>query len=315
MKVLSRHVRYGFARKAGTCEKGGTKVKNGASAFTLIELLVVIAIIAILAAMLLPVLAQAKIRAQGISCVNNMQQLQTACIMYAGDNNENMPVNSPLSPAYDGDTSAPGFDGAPPGPCWVDGTFATDGAGTDDPSGCGTNAFYLGVEGLKGGPNNVTLLGSIGPYVKQQGSYHCPADHFLAKNDGDVVRVRSCSMNLMCDPSPAGMNSPNYGVNKEYKIFRKTSDFNSRLSTSDCFVLVDENPVSINDGWLEYNITGDGIGDRPAVNHGNSSSFSYADGHAELHKWVDAFLMQNPTYKTTQQDPGWLANHGTYFLY
>ena len=56
--------------------------------FTLIELLVVIAIIAILAAMLLPVLAKAKQKTVGISCMNNLKQLTLGFLMYPGDHGE-----------------------------------------------------------------------------------------------------------------------------------------------------------------------------------------------------------------------------------
>jgi len=284
--------------------------------FTLIELLVVIAIIGILAGLLMPVLSKSKQRAQAITCTSNMKQLQLAALLYGNEFNDFLPCNVPLSPSgfgiyFGGDTS-----GSPAKPCWVDGTMSSDIDGvtiTENPVGCATNPFYLGVQGNQG--YGVTLVGSIGTYAKAAGVYHCPGDKYVDPT-WNRQRVRSCSMNLQCGTAaiPGGNT---YGAGRyngvDYKEFIKYSDFGTAaLSASDCFVFLDENPLSLNDGWFLYILDGNDINDRPAVNHGQSSSFSFADGHAELHLWHDVFLTTDSTGQG--DDTVWLAQHGTYPL-
>ena len=61
---------------------------------------------------------------------------------------------------------------------------------SENPAGCATNPFYLGVKESQG--FGVTLVGSIGPYAKAAGIYHCPADRYLGPT-WHLQRVRSCS--------------------------------------------------------------------------------------------------------------------------
>jgi prepilin-type N-terminal cleavage/methylation domain-containing protein/prepilin-type processing-associated H-X9-DG protein len=273
-------------------------LRQQGKAFTLIELLVVIAIIAILAAMLLPALAKAKVRAQGISCLSNMKQLQTASIIYSGDNSDMIPGNDGAATG-----GAPYIGVAPGQPDWVAGAMAGNGNGAN-PTGAETNISLLGVLGDTDTYGN-KLVGSIGAYTRAAGIYHCPADKTLYLSQ---PRVRSASANCYM-----GASSLEPNVDRAYKIFRKTTDLSSRLGSTDAIVYLDENPTSINDGFFlgSPDPTGAGVNDRPAVNHGNSSSISFADGHCELKKWIDVFL--HPTAPGfSRADTAWLANHLTY---
>jgi prepilin-type N-terminal cleavage/methylation domain-containing protein len=272
-------------------------------AFTLIELLVVIAIIAILAAMLLPALSQAKQRSQAISCLSNMKQLQLAHTMYTGDNAENFPING-----VSHGIGAGNYD-------WVGGTFQAPPpplnvvpAGT--PIGAEVNTALLGTSGDVV-PGVGTLYGSIGGYAKAAGVYHCPADrtmsYFPAKG-GVQPRVRSCSMNNFVGTDPYVIqNIPSWLGGGVYKTFRKSTSILG-MSVSDCIVFTDENPQTLDDGFFEVDPSATVSPNRPAVNHGRQSAFSFADGHSELKKWFDCFL--NPA-AATDLDNQWLSAHAT----
>src|SRR6266540_2642294 len=136
--------------------------------FTLIELLFVIIVITILAALLLPALSRAKAKAQAIVCLNNLKQLQLAWIMYVEDHNDWLVPNNP--PNYGSGTMA----------TWAKGDMRY---GKPD----ATNIDY--VIGQR--------EGSLGPYVKTQNIFKCPADRSTTTlGDGQSYpRVRSYSMN------------------------------------------------------------------------------------------------------------------------
>ena len=260
--------------------------------FTLIELLVVIAVIAILAAILMPVLGEAKIRAQSLQCVNNMRQLMLGWQVYADDDKGFYPPNASGGNVH----PSVGVDSI--NPSWVAGVLST----STDPDN--TNKDLLV------GPA-YAAFGSIGGYIKNPGVYHCPGD--LSVDIGcHQPRVRSVSMNSWVNPGRINEHDSAYWKMPFLK-FAKESDFHG-ISTSDIFVCLDERAESINDGWLYMcmdGYTASGINesllnvyDLPAIYHTKASSFSYADGHAELHSWLGGAMLND-------DDLIWLMTHAT----
>ena len=282
-------------------------------AFTLIELLVVIAIIAILAALLLPALGKAKIRAQGMQCMGNNRQLMLAWRLYAEDNRDVIVGNGDVP-----------FRGAI-SPNWTGGSWLT----LNNPSD----------------PNNwhhdlYTRKSPLWPYCGNSFNiWHCPADRsYGLDNRGQrVPRIRSMSMNNWVggygSTMPALPEFPGPGYSG-WKAYRMLTDF-VNPGPSRTFVMVDEREDSINDGYFVADMTGypDQPGswlrvDYPASYHNRAAGFSFADGHAEIHRWRDARTMPNvqtkdldlgSTAKRSQdgsnnQDIFWMQDHSTRYV-
>ena len=277
-----------------------TQKASAPKGFTLIELLVVIAIIAILAALLLPALSRAKTEAISTQCLSNKKQMQLSWAMYVNDFNDYLPINA--------DQSQPFTVGGVTLQDWCEGIMDWTTSSEN------TNYQYL-----------------INPKVSSLGSYNantyniywCPADSFLSPIQHGQRwdhRYRSISMDGAVGDG-VKYTFPNWGGDKMWWAVKSVNLIAPGPAMT--WVFIDEHPDSIDDEILYINpaeTSGTGVfTELPASLHNRCCGVSFADGHAEMHKWVNAETIHPVTYTvidqvsvTLNQDLAWLALRTAY---
>jgi len=261
-------------------------------AFTFIELLVVIAIIAIVAALLLPALAKTKTEAYRIQCLNNQRHLILTWAMYSNDNGEKLALNG-------GDLAV---DSSRPH-LWA------YGGNHSDPETLTNSQYLMGGDYALFAP----FLASVAPYK-------CPADRSRWSIGGKMVNeLRSYSMNCYVGTPPANSVSP-LTLNPVYRVYTKSSSLENNLPASR-FVFIDVNPASICTPAFGVDMSEGSFVHYPSSLHGGLGVVSFADGHVECRKWLDArtrkglpsgqLYISHWETSQTNQDVRWIVERTT----
>ena len=238
-------------------------------------------------------MSRAKARGLAIACTNNYRQLGLAWRLYADENSGRLVNNG----VFNGWAVFPGPQTGLPieTPNWVYG-FIDWSASPDN-----TNSQLI-------------ASGLLFPYAHEARLYKCPADRYLSPAQaacGFAQRVRTVSMNMFVK----GSATPGQYWLPGFASFCKDTDILTPTPT-ELWVFADENPDTMNDGWLHTSMDNPNEwNDMPGSFHNGACPFSFADGHSELHKWQSSKTSPPVAYaRTAVEDPGsvdiqWMFKH------
>jgi len=276
-----------------TLEKEINCERKESGGFTRTELLAIIATSAMLAVLLLPAVARGAGQSQGAKCLNNIRQLILAAQMYATDNGGIWFPNQPGQLDWVTDFE----DWATANPANTNWQILLAAPGSPLAVSTGCSSFFTA-------------------FIKDPSVYKCPADPSMV---GNGARIRSYSASQAIGTCWSAVNAGQnclYGDQNGSHVtgqwltgednncqdfgftYQKLTDM-VHPPPSSLWVFAEEHPDSINDSTLavqigEYQLGGAWI-DIPSNLHNGAGSFSFADGHAEIHKWAGR-LMSTLTY-------------------
>jgi prepilin-type N-terminal cleavage/methylation domain-containing protein len=275
-------------------KSGMQTTRRAAAAFTLIELLVVIAIIAILAALLLPALGKAKMKAHQAACLSNQKQLALAWTMYLGDNEDRM-VNLNTYP------NAP-YTLAQDTPWRTQRGLVTLTMPTGMTPGTTEAIIWQTQMGYK--QPTATVAGPLYPYAPNTGIIHCPGDERYKKTVSQGFAWDSYS-------GAGGLNGEDTTVALKKGV--QLAHASERMLFIEGADTRNENLGSwfLNPRGAPPTFAGAQFNDSPAAFHVNTATFSFTDGHSEARRWLDGATIAYANDPNPNKDSGGTATRAT----